>query len=75
MHYTVTVRGRSKEWACVVSEEQAKAMEEDGFEVVLIENSIPAWVVDLGLAHIWIAAEDLWNWPARLWRWIKGGKP
>jgi len=68
MHYTVTVRGKSSEWSMRVSDEQALAMKEDGFEVVEIHNSMPAWVADTGLAQLLCDVQDLWDLPARLWR-------
>lgn len=63
-HFTVTVRGKMSEWSVRVPPEQAAAMREDGFEVHEIVNTIPEWVVNVGLQRIWCAAQDIWNWPS-----------
>lgn len=72
MKYSIIVRGRHHEWGVYVPEAQAKAMQEDGFEVSEVHNTIPAWVVDAGLIRPWCWAQDLWDLPSRLWRRITG---
>lgn len=37
-----------------------------GFEVYLIEATVPAWAASLGLAKPWAAAQQAWQW-ARFW--------
>lgn len=68
MHYEVVVRGKQHEWFCRIPENQAVAMREDGFEVIEVHNSMPMWVVDMGLTRVWVFVEDLWNIPSRLFR-------
>ena len=75
MRYEAELRGKSHRWAVMVySEEQAKAMREDGIEVIEIHNTVPMWAVDMGLAPVWVFVQDLWDLPSRIARWFRGGK-
>lgn len=65
MTWIVDVRGKVHTWSVAVSDDQAKAMQEDGFTVYEAVNTIPAWVVNLGLTSAWCRLQDLWNWPSR----------
>lgn len=40
---------------------QIEGMRADGIEVGLIENSIPFWVNEIGMARIWCFFQDIWN--------------
>jgi hypothetical protein len=33
----------------------------DGLKVYVLERSIPAWVVDLGLTSLWCRLQDVWK--------------
>lgn len=59
----LTVRGKSHEW-CVhsdMSQGQIDAMIEDGVDLGIVYNAIPAWVAECGLARPWCFFEDLFN--------------
>lgn len=57
------VRGDTKSWGFHFYGDPKHIPEwrADGLEVSEIENLIPAWVVDLGLARAWCFVQDLWN--------------
>lgn len=59
----IDIRGKSSEWGVswFASQDQIDAMREDGIEVMVIENSMPAWVADAGLAGLWCFCQDIWN--------------
>lgn len=58
--------GKQYVWGFVIWGTEADAAEwrADGLEVFELANTIPAWVVSLGLTRVWIALQDLWNWPS-----------
>lgn len=60
---SIEVRGRQHEWAVtwVANEDQITAMRADGFDVLEIRFSMPAWVMEQGLAPVWCFFQDLWN--------------
>ena len=60
---TIEIRGKSSTWGINwhASEAEIEALRADGIEVGVIENIIPAWVVDLGLTRAFISAQDLWQ--------------
>lgn len=62
----VEVRGTQSEWGVRVSVEQGRAMEADGIPVMWPYASVPGWVADMGLAHLWVSLSRLWSWPSRL---------
>jgi hypothetical protein len=65
---TIEVRGRDRTWA-FTTKADARYLEEwqaDGLQIFILENTIPAWVVDLGLTRPWIWAQDFWK-VLRLW--------
>jgi len=59
----VTVRGKRHEWSFKFDGDPAHIAEwqADGLEVYILENSIPAWVADLGMARQWCFVQDLFN--------------
>lgn len=59
----IEVRGKSSTWgvAWFASQEQIDAMREDGLEIGVIENTVPGWVADFGLAVPWCFFQDIWN--------------
>lgn len=72
MIYSTIVKGREKRWIVYFdSEEQARDMDEDGFDVIEIYNVVPAWAQRLGLTRIWCLAQNLWDLPSAIWRKIR----
>lgn len=57
------VRGRSHTWGIefFANDDQIKRMRDDGLDVCTLENSMPEWVFDIGLARAWCFVEDVWN--------------
>jgi len=60
---SVEIRGKQRTWAVdwYASQQQIDDMREDGIDVLEIENSVPAWVVDAGLLRPYVFIQDLWN--------------
>lgn len=67
MRYEIIVRGKRHEWMAVIPEAAVEDMREDGFEVVEVHNSFPAWLPN-PLEHLWVAVQDIWSLPQRLLR-------
>jgi hypothetical protein len=63
MRCIVDVRGKRSEWGIPadLSREAIEAMREDGLNIIIPENIIPAWVVGAGLLRPWCFLQDLWN--------------
>lgn len=63
MTATISVRGKNHEWAVDwhASQAQIDGMIEDGLDVGIIHNTIPAWVVDVGLTRPWCFVQDAFN--------------
>lgn len=60
---SITVRGNRKRW-CFDFSGDPKYLEEwraDGLDIVVIENTIPVWVVTLGLVRPWCWLQDVFN--------------
>lgn len=57
------IRGKKNEWgvAADMNQSQIDAMREDGIEIGVLENSMPAWIADAGLARPWCFFQDIWN--------------
>lgn len=70
--FFIHVRGARSEWTAQVEERSVEAMREDGFEVFELVNTIPDWVVDAGLMKPWVWAQDMFDWPSRMWRKLRG---
>jgi len=62
--YSICVRGKRHEWAFTVkgTAEAAEDWRADGLDVVKLEYTIPGWVVDSGLAGLWMAGADAMRW-------------
>jgi hypothetical protein len=60
---TLSVRGKQHEWGVVapMSRDQISAMREDGIDVGILQNVVPAWVNDAGLLRPWCFFQNLWN--------------
>jgi hypothetical protein len=61
--YVYFLRGHQHEWAVTIelTPEGAADMRADGIELGEVWYGIPAWVVQAGLARLWMAATDIWN--------------
>lgn len=59
----VEVRGRQSEWGInwYADNEQIEAMRADGIEIFEVENTVPAWIADIGMTAAWCAIQDIWN--------------
>ena len=59
----VEIRGSSHEWGVQsqMSGDQIEAMRADGIDVFVIENTVPGWIADCGLSHVWCFFQDVWN--------------
>lgn len=57
------LRGKKSEWGAVfdASPEMIADLKEAGHEIGFLENSMPAWVCDIGLARVWCFFQDIWN--------------
>jgi hypothetical protein len=60
---SIEVTGKSSRWGVTwdASKEQIEAMQADGIDVGIVENSIPLWVVEIGCATPWCFMQDIWN--------------
>lgn len=56
------VKGRHKTWGFAFYADPKLIAEwrADGLEVDVIENVIPEWIADLGLARAWCFIQDMW---------------
>lgn len=63
MRCVVDVRGKAGEWGIPanLSREAIDDMRADGLNITIPENSIPAWIVGIGLTRSWCLFQDLWN--------------
>lgn len=59
----VDVQGKSHKWMFEFygDPQYLEEWRADGLTVEVIENIIPAWVVDFGLARPWVFLQDLFN--------------
>ncbi len=59
----IEVKGKRKTWgfAFYADDNLLAEWQADGLEIGIIENVIPGWVGDLGLARIWCFFQDAWN--------------
>ncbi len=67
--FVISVRGRSGAEFGFLFEGDPRNLDDwrsEGFEVYEVENTIPEWVVTLGLERVWCRAQDAWQW-LRLW--------
>ena len=58
--YCVNVRGRTTEWSFPVWSipEYVQQWRDDGLIVDEIVNTVPLWVVNLGLLDVWVWLQD-----------------
>jgi len=59
----LSVRGKASEWGLTLPMkwDQITAMREDGIDVGILENTVPAWAVNIGLLKPWCLFQDLFN--------------
>lgn len=62
-NYSITIKGKSKTWSFPIKLEESYLQEwrDDGLEIDIICNTIPVWVVNLGLLRVWIKVQDAWQ--------------
>lgn len=58
--YGVIVRGKEHTWEFEtwVDEKYVQEWKDDGIEIDHICNTIPDWIVNIGLARIWVWLQD-----------------
>lgn len=58
---SITVQGKQKNWSFNFwgNQEFLLGWQNDGLDIVIIENTIPQLVVDLGLTKIWCFFQSL----------------
>lgn len=63
MRCIVDVRGQRSEWGIPadLSREAIESMREDGVNIIVPENTIPAWIVDIGMIRPWCFLQDVWS--------------
>lgn len=67
MKYQVIVKDRERSWCLYFDNpDQARDMQADGFDISVVVNSIPEWVVDIGLLRPWCFVQDVLGWPLRM---------
>jgi hypothetical protein len=61
--YSIQVQGQYHIWhfQVFVNPKYIDEWRADGIEIVEIMNTVPAWVVDLGLTRIWCFLQDCWH--------------
>ena len=59
----IEVQGTHKKWCFHFygDPKHIKVWSDDGLQVNIIENTIPAWVADLGLTRPWCILQDVFN--------------
>jgi hypothetical protein len=64
---SIEVRGNTNEWSFNFygDPKYLEEWREDGLEINEIVNTIPEWVVDMGLTRLWIFFQDLFNFNFR----------
>jgi hypothetical protein len=64
----IEVRGKTKLWsfAFYADPQYLPEWEADGLQVFHLENTIPKWVVDIGMLRPWIWVQDAWRF-LRFW--------
>lgn len=67
--YELMIRGERREWSITVwaEPEWVEDWREDDLALYEVINTIPEWVVTMGLARVWCFFQDLFNFRNR-WR-------
>lgn len=60
---SLSVKGHHNEWVFHFygNPEHIPFWREDGLDVVEVCNTIPVWVVNLGLTKVWVVLQDVFN--------------
>lgn len=61
--FLLTIRGKCEEWAFEINGDERYWQDwlDDGLDIDMVENSCPAWVVDVGLHKIWFFFQDIFR--------------
>ena len=61
--YSITVQGKTNKWSFdfTGNSKHINEWREDGLEIDEIVNTIPEWIVYIGLAGIWMFFQDKFN--------------
>ena len=61
--YSITVKGDKHLWGfnCWLDPQYLDEWLEDGLEITEIHNTIPMWVVEMGMMKPWCFMQDLFN--------------
>ena len=60
---SITVQGKNHKYSFNFYgyPEHLETWRKEGLEIDMIENTIPVWIVDLGLTKIWCRIQDVFN--------------
>ena len=60
---SITVKGKDETWCFDILADSKYIQEwlDDGLDIVVIENTIPMWVNEIGLTRAWVFMQDLFN--------------
>lgn len=61
--HSITVRGNNHTWTfhAYLDPQYLDEWREDGLEIDEIQNTVPAWTVDLGLSGVWCFLQDCFH--------------
>lgn len=61
--YSLTVRGKTHTWSfhTYIDPRYVEEWRADGIEIDEIVNTIPEWVVDIGLTRAWCFVQDVFH--------------
>ncbi len=59
----ITIKGKHKTWSFNFwgDPKYLDEWRKDGIDVVQIHNTIPVWVVDIGMTRVWCFFQDLFS--------------
>lgn len=59
----ISVRGKKHEWVfnVLVDPKHVAEIREDGIEIYVLSNSVPAWIASMGLTVPWCFFQDLFH--------------
>lgn len=60
---SITVKGDQHEWSFRFygDPQHLPDWEQDGLEIAEVVNTVPEWVVGLGLLRLWVFGQDIFN--------------
>lgn len=67
--HSLVVKGKHETWSfgVFVDPKYLDQWREDGLEIDEIINTVPEYIVDLGLMRFWFFLQDLWNFKWLFW--------